>query len=59
MHTATTPHLHYPTFNILLCPHRVEQACSEIQPHTRLVADSQKKKHDKEEGEQEIPKNPQ
>jgi hypothetical protein len=42
MHTATTPHLHYPTLNILLYPHRVEQTYSEIHPHTRLIADSHK-----------------
>jgi hypothetical protein len=40
MHTATTPHLHYPTLNILLYPHRVEQTYSEIHPHTRVIADS-------------------
>jgi hypothetical protein len=58
MYTASTPHLHYPTLNILLYPHRVEQTYSEIHPHTRLIADSHEKR-DKEEAEQEIPKNPQ
>jgi hypothetical protein len=43
MYAATTPHLHYPTINILLYPHRVEQTYSEIHPHTRIIADSHEK----------------
>jgi hypothetical protein len=58
MYTATTPHLHYPTLSILLYPHRVEETYSEIHPH-QTYSRFPREKHNEEEAEQEILKNPQ